>query len=363
LEKTVAKYGKNIMARSLKIEQWKGRASFQYYSNVERLKQYLQQYYEGRVLTKNEVEDDMIHFTVCEHLSCNPRSPYNEMDSINDLPLIIFHPEGDIKYFHYDKLKEYGNCLSCNYMWKDISYFNYWAYDYRNAINYYNIKLNTPNSFTDKFLCLNGRPDWHRFFTLQKLKNEDLFDKGLISLLNRYGNYKNIQHHNVFYQAFEGRGSTDFVDDLIKNKTEIVLDRTTEQVSKDDRSNDEYIYANTSISLVTETYPEAYRGLFITEKSWKPIAHCHFPIWISQPFMVQAFRDWGFDMFDDIIDNSYDKITNDWHRFDAAINSLKKFLGRIKNLDPNIYIPRLISNREKYMAMKITESDVLSWFK
>ena len=156
--------------------------------------------------------------------------------------------------------------MSCNYAWKDVNYFHYWAYDYRNAIVAKNIKINIPTNLPAKFLCFNGRPDWHRYYTMQRLYDNNLLKQGFISFLDRYDNYNNISHQNTFYKiaSMMKLSDTSYVDKMIKEKTNLVLDKTTEQVSKDDRSHDETLFADTSISLITETYSESYRGLFIT---------------------------------------------------------------------------------------------------
>ena len=281
-------------------------------------------------------------------------------------PLVIYHPEGDVKYFFKDQLRAYGNLLSCNYAWKDVKYHNYWGFDYLTWIYYSGkgnqVVLNEENTFATKFLCLNGRPTWHRYYIVQQMYNDQkLYKKGVISLLNRYSRFKDGTVYEIFKRAMAGKGSTSFIDNIVENEIEVRLDKTTEQVSLNDRGHENWLYDNTSVSFVTETYPEAYRGLFITEKSWKPIGNCHFQIWVAQPGIVQAFRDFGYDMFDDIIDHSYDTIMNDFDRFDAAIVSLKKFLKLVKSLDKEKMMARLLANKTKYLNMKIKESDVLNW--
>jgi len=350
------------MGKPLIISKWLGKASFTI-NEEPRLFNYLCSFYDGKV-NRTSSDGDAIKFQICEHLT-DTRKNKDIVESELDLHLIIFHPEGDAKYFHYKELKKYGNIVSCNYAWKDVNYFHYWAYDYRNAIISRNIKTNTPDKLSTKFLCFNGRPDWHRYYTMQRLYDNDLIKQGFISFLDRYNNYNNISHQNTFYKiaSMMKLSDTSYVDKMIKEKTNLVLDKTTEQVSKDDRSHDENLFADTSISLITETYSEAYRGLFITEKSWRPIANMHLPIWIAQPFMVQAFREFGFDMFDDIIDNSYDKIIIDPMRFDAAIKALKKLLTKMKKLDVDNVLERLESNRNKFLSMKIKEKEILSWIK
>jgi hypothetical protein len=104
--------------------------------------------------------------------------------------------------------------------------------------------------------------------------------------------------------------------------------------------------------------------LFITEKSYKPIANCHFQIWISQPGMVEFFRQSGYDMFDDIIDNSYDMVSNDIERFEKALVSLEKFLIDCKSftVDKKQELQnRLTINQTKYLNMKLSKEEMESW--
>lgn len=348
------------MANPLLISPWTGTASFK--TNAEpRLFNYLYHYYEGLVNRSINKTDTPIEFQVCEHLTDNPKAKEDVMTIDSDLPLVIFHPEGDARYFHYDRLLKYGNLVSCNYTWEGVNYFPYWAYDYRNNIKSRNIPLNKATDLKAKYLCFNGRPDWHRYYMLQLLHNNDLVNKGLISFLNRYDNYENLQHISVFHKVAAGI-DTKFVDSMIEAKLDIVLDKTTAQLSKDDRSHDPNLFKDTSISLVTETYAEAWRGLFITEKSWRPFAHMHIPVWIAQPGIIQHFRDYGFDTFDDIIDNRYDTYMNDISRFNEAIKALNGLLNRMHNLPQDDILLRLHKNQEKYMAMKITEEEVKKWF-
>lgn len=293
-------------------------------------------------------------FQVCEHWAGKGKIFYDK-----SLPLVIFHTEGDEKHIDIDWFSQFGTVLHCNAKMNKGKFFNYWAYDYLNRINDYKIKLNQNNTFAKKFLCLNGRPDWHRYYTLQKLVDKNLYNKGLISFLNRYNQITNKAHYDNFKQRYNGEHT--FIKKLIKHKKTIELDRSNKAIHNDDRSHDPYIYEQTSISLVTETYPDAARGLFITEKSYKPIANCHFQIWIAQPGMVEFFRNMGFDMFDDIIDNSYDEIISDTLRFNKAIQSLDLFLKKLPYLNTEQLQKRLKDNQIKYLNLKLSEEEIYSW--
>ena len=61
-----------------------------------------------------------------------------------------------------------------------------------------NIQLNDAHDLKPSYLCLNGRPDVHRYLTLHYLIKNKLFDKGYISFLNRYGQITNKTNWDNF---------------------------------------------------------------------------------------------------------------------------------------------------------------------
>lgn len=78
-------------------------------------------------------------------------------------------------------------------------------------------------------------------------------------------------------------------------------------------------YRSTEIEVVLETLFDDDR-LHLTEKSLRPIA-------CAQPFILAAthgslqyLRDYGFQTFDSVWDESYDQIENPYHRMKALIN-------------------------------------------
>jgi hypothetical protein len=88
--------------------------------------------------------------------------------------------------------------------------------------------------------------------------------------------------------------------------------------------NDRYVkwdwYNKTFCSVVSETYIGA--GPWITEKTFKPIAYCH-------PFLIQAcpgtleyIKSLGFVTFDNIFDESYDKINDMYDRVKLMLSNL-----------------------------------------
>jgi hypothetical protein len=77
-------------------------------------------------------------------------------------------------------------------------------------------------------------------------------------------------------------------------------------------------YKDAFIEVINETsYVEK---CFVTsEKTTNSILGCCFPIWLSSPGTVKFYREIGMDVFDDIIDHSYDSIENPIDRMNAAI--------------------------------------------
>lgn len=79
-------------------------------------------------------------------------------------------------------------------------------------------------------------------------------------------------------------------------------------------------YTNSFVEIVSEssfTTP----GFFITEKTAHCFYGCNFPIILGGPGIVRHLKEIGFDMFDDIIDHSYDLIANPFDRIAAAIDN------------------------------------------
>ena len=95
-------------------------------------------------------------------------------------------------------------------------------------------------------------------------------------------------------------------------------------------------YQYSYINLVTETLFSSGE-IHITEKSIKPFFFFQIPIFMATLNHVKTLRDkFNFDMFDDIIDHSYDSETNHRLRFFMIVEQIKK-IHNIKILLPEIY--------------------------
>ena len=84
-------------------------------------------------------------------------------------------------------------------------------------------------------------------------------------------------------------------------------------------------YENTAVEIISETSFSTPTGL-TTEKYLNSVYGFNFPIVIGFSGLVNHLRNFGFDMFDDIIDHSYDTISNDTDRLVKAIELNKEIL-------------------------------------
>jgi hypothetical protein len=91
------------------------------------------------------------------------------------------------------------------------------------------------------------------------------------------------------------------------------------------------VYGSCAVNIVTETLYNDYPGLFC-EKTLLAMVAQQIPIIIGYRGIVQHLRDIGFDMFDDLVDHSYDLLPNDV-RAEQAIMLNQKFIVNPGNLE------------------------------
>jgi hypothetical protein len=90
-----------------------------------------------------------------------------------------------------------------------------------------------------------------------------------------------------------------------------------------------YVYGSAPVNIVTETEYDPPVGI-ITEKTQMAIAAQQIPVVIGYRGIVEHCRRMGFDMFDDVVNNSYDNLPNEtrwqaalelnWHLFQQPID-------------------------------------------
>ena len=102
------------------------------------------------------------------------------------------------------------------------------------------------------------------------------------------------------------------------------------------------VYGSCAVNVVTETQYDDYPGV-ICEKTLLAMLAQQIPVVIGYSGIIRNLRDLGFDMFDDIVDNSFDDLPNEERVEQAILRNRDLILGKY-NLDR--YRNRLVAQRE-----------------
>ena len=183
------------------------------------------------------------------------------------------------------------------------------------------------------FLSLNRNPRPGRYYSLLLTFGLNLEKYGLISCmfqeqaqsLDQRFDWKFTNEQQVIRHVMNiGMNKLQHTQLAITDTTDIYGAGWNNNAANFNNSLSKY-YKETFIEIINETsYVEK---CFVTsEKTTNSILGCCFPIWLSSPGTVKFYREMGMDVFDDIIDHSYDSIDNPIDRMNAAITRNKALL-------------------------------------
>lgn len=115
-------------------------------------------------------------------------------------------------------------------------------------------------------------------------------------------------------------------------------------------------YDNTYFSIVAETLTEAPK-IFVTEKTFKPMAFYHPFVVLAQAGHLKYVRDIGFETFDNLFDEGYDNIND-------RIERLTALVATVKNFDPVPYdqltLQKLEHNHNRFYDRSLTDPRVIN---
>lgn len=247
------------------------------------------------------------------------------------------------------KLEEYVKDNRLGLQVKKTNYLSSFTHDFFYD-DYDSIKKSVDNKF---FLCINKRPKIHRISTLAYLKNLNLLDQTNYSILQ-----DDIQEDSDF-NRFLGKGESL----RLQNDLKYVLSQKPKQTdyegihNKDLLNIEKYTYAGiidlddyktTTVNIVTESMYES-DSVHITEKSFKPFGFCQLPIFVATPYHVRFLREYyKLDLFDDIIDHSYDNETDHRLRIKLVIKEAERLYSNKEEIIKffNNNKTRILKNRE-----------------
>jgi hypothetical protein len=171
---------------------------------------------------------------------------------------------------------------------------------------------------THKFSCLNSNKWNHRILTYIQLYDKPYFSDMIFGWGRRTGWTKDFLEQE------------DFINDIVISDDEWaklatlpqrILAHPDDDTDHNDRTTDHIAYTSACLNIITETTSRNDTPQ-LTEKSFKPILAGQFFIMIGSRGLIQYMRDIGFDVFDDVINHSYDSIEDDRERIAAAIKEL-----------------------------------------
>lgn len=257
----------------------------------------------------------------------------------------------------YDNIKEPKVILSSDPNqtdpYYDIIHFNTFYFLTYNHVT----KTIPPQHKQHKLSCLNRVARPSRIHMFSNLVKEDFFKDmyfsfhGLGLIQTKSGNI--LTDNNTIPKAlYEYMGPSrvalsdtelQHIDDTLKEQWHLLPIRVQERSEYNPMDKDiqpsldvNDAYSNSVCNIATETTTWwADNNVFITEKTYKPVA-------LGMPFFAQAgsgsiayLREQGFDVYDDVLDHSYDTEVDYAKRQTMLMDSIRKFmqLDYVRDID------------------------------
>ena len=201
---------------------------------------------------------------------------------------------------------------------------------------------------TYKFSCLNSVPKMHRLITLNKIYQHNLQDSVLHSFLwDKQEHSRN--HLQTEYWKQDLINYTDEYDVLLLMKHTKLNDIGRQSsLYVNDHSVSSPAYNETALHVITES---SCVRLFFSEKTWKPIYSGQLFLSINAPGSIKKLEQFGFDVFRDLIDHSYDEETDLVKR----VNSCVSEIGRLNDNIIDIYHHTALRRKNNFLHLQSNE--------
>lgn len=222
-----------------------------------------------------------------------------------------------------------------------------------NPYHYHRLKINVFYRISQltnrkyKLSCLNGTSRWHRIYNYLLLKSHPEVETFCISM-----------HQAESNDSAEILAKKSMPEELMQQWNAIrdqlpTTARHNRHTFKIRRDHDiiDPAYTDSYVNLVTET--DVTDIMFITEKTWKPVASAQLFLIVGYKHIISHLRELGVDTFDDIIDHDYYDHETDWQ---VRIQKIHQVINHLLTQDlESIYIntqQRRIANAEKFFNGK-----------
>jgi len=212
------------------------------------------------------------------------------------------------------------------------------------------------------FVMFNRRLRPHRYYSILLFNKMNILDKFDISF-----DFDTCRTYNFDKEGYKYHGTdSEFRDLLLKENEKVINGELTKSIiDYDDLPNvwgfnfeQKESYLNSYIHITAETnFFE--RGLYLSEKTWKPMGQLQPFIMMGPAGSLELIRSYGFKTFDGFIDESYDKIENNEERFKFLINEIERLSNlpkeELKNWYKSIFNDILVHNQKVLIDYKDTD--------
>jgi hypothetical protein len=275
----------------------------------------------------------------CDYFSLIPKETLSCIRD-RDLKILFYYHEGDnpahIKQrldFLCDKHQLPESCyffISANSSADRLVQFSYFP-DHEFFFHYVNrrqsVPIIEPGNRKFQFTALNRSHKWWRASVMSDLQRTGLLDLSLWSY-NTDIDINDMEIDNPL-EIDSLPGWRDSVYEFVKNGP-YICDSADSDSHNDHRSVNLDLYTRSYFHLVLETHFDAdgSGGAFITEKTYKCFKFGQPFVMIGPAGTLAILRKHGYRLFDGIIDNDYDTISNNTQRWIAVKNTIKQIQSR-----------------------------------
>ena len=212
-------------------------------------------------------------------------------------------------------------------------------YAYLNELSDHNI-ISDKQIFAEThngFMSLNNSCRLHRVYLFTQFLKRNLSLDKTSFLFTTGGNDGFKYNREVFINFIDELKNKKLINDELYDKTinfnlpKVIDLDSNNYFQSDNRITD--LYKDTILNLVTEnlsgmTPGDIYTPYIITftEKTIKPFIAKQIPLFFALPGLLNILRKLGFDLFDDLINNSYDMEFDSTKRLDLILDELEKLL-------------------------------------
>ena len=298
-------------------------------------------------------------------LNNNPKEEFKEyIEYVNDNNIHVLIDamyEANVMKFHHCEITSPTTLLTANLNLKEHDYFDnvitvpyfvlqsYILYTQEFKVQPISFQEHI-NSTKKSFLCLNGVNRHSRRYVYDYVQDNNLLGDATFSFTNRNAGEKIISEYPTILLK----------DDVPNNDDGVTWDNTfnrnwflktyfnlvTESSSKNDASS-----GPMPLSNFENTF-------FTTEKTIKPIFNCHPFICIADKnYHTNLKQAFGFEMYDEIFDYSFDSIGEHEQRFDGVLSQLTN------NVDYMLIKAKLEHNQQLFLDHNRNKNILLNLLK